>query len=336
MFAAGAALSAVLTWAVVRGVDVRAFLKALSEIDVAWIVLGGIVIIVGDWIRAWRWALLLSPRSRMKLFGLFKALAIGELSNFVLPFRGGEVVRVFAVRHPGVSFSTLAGSVVLERVIDMAFVAVILLVCLVALKLPLPLGRYLVVFELAVVAASFLLFFLVKYWDAVASFLWRIGGRFGSHPQDGKIGDHFNRFLLAFGALLEGGRPLQILGLTLLIWGIQILVIWLGLRSLRIEAEVLVSGLALGLVVAGMFFPSLPGGVGTYEFMVVTALRVQGIGTDQALAGAVVLHGLAFAVSILLGVFSLICNGSGAMALFRVPSSEDFAPKKADIRVGAE
>ena len=336
MFVAGAALSAVLAWAVVRGVDARAFLKALSEIDVVWIVLGGIVSVAGGWVRAWRWAMLLPPRSRAGLFGLFKASAIGQLANFVLPLRGGEVVRVFAVRHPGVSLSTLAGSVVLERIIDMVFVAVILLVCLAALKLPLPLGRHIVLFELAVVAASFLLLFLVKYWDAAASFLWRIGGRFGLHPRDGKAWGLLNRFLLAFKALLEGGRLLQILGLTLLVWGVEILVIWLGLRSLRIEAGVLISGLALGLVVAGMFFPSLPGGVGTYEFMVVTALGVQGIGTDRALAGAVVLHGLALAVSILLGVFSLICSGTGAMALFRVPSNADFAPEKADIRVVAE
>ena len=90
-------------------------------------------------IRMVRWRLLLRDESGGPLpaAALWHAVAIGFMANNILPFRAGELVRVFAAtRLSGARFSATISSVAVERIFDGLTVVGLLVVGLLASDLP--------------------------------------------------------------------------------------------------------------------------------------------------------------------------------------------------------
>ena len=68
---------------------------------------------------------------------LWHAVAIGFMANNLLPFRAGELVRVFAAtKLVGAPFSTVLSSIAIERIFDGLAVVALLSVGLIASDLP--------------------------------------------------------------------------------------------------------------------------------------------------------------------------------------------------------
>ncbi len=89
------------------------------------LVLACFLLLSGHFLRAVRWAYLFSGTSLHRRFDLLLGLAAGYLINSVVPFRVGEAVRIwFVSRNGSISFSTVASTVVAERLSDLLVVGV--------------------------------------------------------------------------------------------------------------------------------------------------------------------------------------------------------------------
>jgi uncharacterized protein (TIRG00374 family) len=90
-----------------------------SLLTVAMIGAGIALQLLGHYLRAYKWRLLLSVIRPTKTRTLFKGVAVGFLYNSLLPFRIGEFIRADLVgRAMSISRTVVFGTIVFERVID--------------------------------------------------------------------------------------------------------------------------------------------------------------------------------------------------------------------------
>ncbi|MEX0599473.1 MAG: lysylphosphatidylglycerol synthase transmembrane domain-containing protein [Rhodothermales bacterium] len=128
-------LAGVLLYLSLRGVDFGAMLGALRRADYRWLVPLAGVALFSHWLRAWRWQVLIralpdeetaSDGRPPTTGGAFSSLMIGYMVNYAAP-RLGEIARtanLSARTHIG--FSSLFGTVVVERILDVIVLALAL------------------------------------------------------------------------------------------------------------------------------------------------------------------------------------------------------------------
>ena len=127
-------LAGVLLYLALRGVDLQAVTESLRTADYRWLVPLIGVLLASHLLRAWRWRLLLEalPPSReatpdgaraashVRLGTAFASLMVGYMVNYAAP-RLGEVVRSAALsRRTSLPFTGVVGTVVVERIVDVA------------------------------------------------------------------------------------------------------------------------------------------------------------------------------------------------------------------------
>jgi uncharacterized membrane protein YbhN (UPF0104 family) len=84
-------------------------------------------------------------------------------------------------------------------------------------------------------------------------------------------------------------------------------------RSIGIELSPVQTLFVAGVVNLGVAIPSSPGFIGTYQWLVVAALGVFGVGASEALAFAILLHALWYVPTLLVGGGLLVRRGVLAM-----------------------
>lgn len=95
---------------------------------VVLLVAGIVLQLLGHWLRAYKWRVLLGPIKSSDTGSLFNGLSVGFLFNVLLPFRAGELVRAFYVGDALVISKTVVFlSIVIERIVDGFLLGVCLL-----------------------------------------------------------------------------------------------------------------------------------------------------------------------------------------------------------------
>jgi len=249
---------------------------------------------ISIYIRSLRWRHLTNPVAKIDRGPLFRSTAIGFMVNNLAPLRIGELVRSWLLsRETGASGSAILGTVVLERVLDVACVLVLAAFSLSWLGVEssatgvLREGAYLMA---PVAVAPILLLIVVRVAPA------RVAGLvgFSLKPFPEGVQDRgreiVTRFAEGLGAISRGSHLFWIVLHSLLIWLVfATLPILAGVWSFDIElggpARTLVTSwimlAALGVAVA---IPSAPGFVGPYQLAFQAVLSRFGVPPATALA----------------------------------------------------
>jgi hypothetical protein len=306
----GLALSAAAIWLVVRSVDLHEVMRQLSGAQAAPLAALVAVLALQTGVRAIRWTFLLPRRgvTRIPARRVLPPLLVGYLGNAVLPARLGEPARAILVsRREEIPGALAFGSVVLERVIDMAVLALIMLPAAWLVGAP----RWVV--EIAVVAAGIagvvLVVLALDGLAALARWLLRVSGRLGGGLPSSAIAHVAARAReFASGAGAAGRRPdmAAAIGLTALAWLLDASIFWLAAISLGIELGPPESLLISGVAVLGTAIPSAPGYIGTYELAASAAAVALGVTPESALALAIVVHALTLLPLAVAGVVAFL------------------------------
>ncbi|MGH7741734.1 MAG: lysylphosphatidylglycerol synthase transmembrane domain-containing protein, partial [Candidatus Eiseniibacteriota bacterium] len=127
----GLAVSGVCVWISMRDIDLASVWSALRHSSWLGFLAAMALTLIGFWLRAIRWRLLIGGTRRLSTGSLFSATMIGFMTNNVLPFRLGELVRPWVLaRREHLSKTTLLATVVVERAVDMLTLLAILGVAL--------------------------------------------------------------------------------------------------------------------------------------------------------------------------------------------------------------
>jgi glycosyltransferase 2 family protein len=96
-------------------------------------------------------------------------------------------------------------------------------------------------------------------------------------------------------------RALVLAGVSLTTWAMWALAAWFVARAVGIELSPLEAGFVTAAINLGVAIPSSPGFIGTYQWLGVSALALFDIGTDAALAFAILMHAVWYVPTMLVG-----------------------------------
>jgi hypothetical protein len=285
--AAGVLVSAGLLAFLLWSVDRHELVRQLGRTRPGWVTLGAALGLVGLWVRARRWRYLFPPGPEPP--GLVPAMMIGYMANNVLPFRAGEIIRVYVVArrwHRG--FWTTLATLVVERVLDS--LAIVLILGLLVLVIPVPpIFRWGALTLLGIdVAAVILLGWLTAFPEAGQRLVRRFLTRWPSRAD--RLAGVLGRFIHGLDGIRTPAYRGPLAVWTALVWIVPALAAWVVLRAMDLDLPAAASWTVLAFVGLGISVPSAPSYVGVYHYAVVLALAVFDVSRPAALGYAIVFH----------------------------------------------
>lgn len=293
----GLAVGALLLWLVSKRVDLGALSAQLARVP-AWALAAALSFLALNLVLyAARWRVLLrAAGSDVPARRLLSAIVVANGANTVLPARGGDLVRVEAVRERfGVRPAHAIGTLFLERLLD----GIVLATFLAAAVLALPLHAALLVASLLLLGAVALgvvltLAAALRPTWATAT-LSRATARLPERSRGAvdRSAEAFLYGLSAFGELSAFARALSI---SFLMWLPQVGMYFVVGHGFGLDLPLAAYFAIVSLANLALSLPLAPAGIGSYE--AAAALTAVSLGGEGAagLVGAyvVVMRGVSF------------------------------------------
>jgi uncharacterized membrane protein YbhN (UPF0104 family) len=327
----GLVASAAALWLVLRSVDVGAAIALLSHANPLPLigVLG--VLTTQVLLRAFRWPLLLpAPRSggSIRVRRIVPVLLVGYLGNAVLPARLGEPIRAFLVaRREDVDTAEAFGSVVLERVIDTATLAIVAFLAAVAVGAPDWMVRGTAIAAIAGGSVTVALVTvgvgpLVLLAGRLAGYL---PGSARAQPILARLGD----FARGIDRPSRSRVMIVALAVSWACWMFDAVTFLLVASSVGVPISPMAALLIAAVTVLGTAVPSAPGYVGTFELAAAATAGSLGVAAAPALAIAVLAHVLMVLPVAAGGAVSLVVMDTQLGVLAHDASEVGRAPRTA-------
>jgi len=318
----GITVSAALLYFSLRGIRFAEVLRHVRTARLAPMFLAVVLATLTFVLRIFRWQLLLrgDDGRRLPARPLWHAIAMGFMSNNVLPLRMGEVVRVVAAhRLTGTRFTAVLVSIAVERLFDAITVVGLLAVGLFTATLPetglsTKMANIVTYGGLAALAGLILATLVVLFPLAAERAVRALV------PAPGLA----TRIVGLIEGVRQGlsvlGSPLRVAGAilwSLAVWGISALSFYVMFQAFGIGVDFPGALLMQGLIMFGIALPSTPGYVGAFEAPIIIVLGLYGADPNLAAAYALTYHVLTFIPITLLGAWSVARTGLGLSALRR-------------------
>jgi uncharacterized protein (TIRG00374 family) len=246
-------------------------------------------------------------------YSLLRVLAVlneGYLINHVLPWRLGEVGRGILLAGGGNdSIMRVLSSILVERLYDIFFALIFLI-----LLLPQAAGLESItqnaffVGGILVIGTTFLVIF-VRRPEVVRAILSRLPG-----PRERYLA-LWEQMQAGLVALRDTRVLFQSLGWMLVTWLLAGIEYGLVLRAVVPDAAWSWAFFMLPVTLLGGAIPSTPGYLGVFEAAGVLALSVFGVRESQALAVALLLHGIVYILGSGFGLIALSQEGETLKSL---------------------
>ncbi|MEO6293715.1 MAG: lysylphosphatidylglycerol synthase transmembrane domain-containing protein, partial [Burkholderiaceae bacterium] len=118
-----AVLALGLLWFAFRGTDLNELWRYSQTVKPLPVILMVLVGIFGNFLRAYRWTILLRPLSATPVsqFNSFYAVSMGYAVNIAVP-RGGEIVRLLSIcKSEKLPWAGVLPTMLIDRLLDVAF-----------------------------------------------------------------------------------------------------------------------------------------------------------------------------------------------------------------------
>lgn len=310
----GLVISAVFVALILYFVDFREIVDALRKADVRWLAASVAVAVVWLSMRAVVWRMLL--RGKAPYRSVFLTLNEGYLLNNFLPFRLGELGRAFLLsRKTSLTFMEVLPTVVIERVLDLAFSAAILLSAV-----PFVPGAPDALKQAAYISSGLVVVGLFALYLLARNYIWALG-IFDKISQRLPVLQRFGGFLTSLfqglAILTDGWLFLRMLVLMAINWSIAIVQFQVILLAFFPNAPVIWSMFGLGAAAFGGAVPGLPGGAGTFEAVMGGALTLVTGDEAKSVATAIATHLLNYLVTGIIGIYALSKEGQTLSGVYQ-------------------
>ena len=278
----------------------------------AWLVVATALYLVTACVwRGERWLLLLrhNGAATAQRGDCYALSAVGFMGNNVLPARAGDAMRVVGMApRCQATYRSVIGTLIAERVLDVLVLFALFIVVAFGLLhgVALPSGsRLLVVLGLLALA--------VAIGAVIALVLYRRGTL--------RKWLDFLAPLVQATANLRGRHGAEALGLTLVIWGTELIVWWATGRAAGLDFSLLEACYLISLASIFILVPAGPGYAGTLDAAVIFGIRAIGGQGGQALSYLLLLRFVLLVPITLVGLAALI-GRYGGIRLMRTEAQE--------------
>jgi uncharacterized protein (TIRG00374 family) len=300
---AGLALSGLLVWLSLRGIEIKEVCSGLQKVKVFFALLSLAVMILMQGLRAIRWGFILKPLDpHIHNFTIFSITSVGFMAIIAIPARLGELVRPYLLtKKSRIPMSSAVGTIFMERVLDI--LTVLTIATVIFFSTPLPPWLFRAGASLfAVTSIIFALMMMAMFRKektalllapAIALIPTRISTRMVL------IIDYFIKGLsimkhrLLFGAVVA---------LSVLIWLADALAIYLLFMAFSLNLPVTAAFIIMIILIAGIAIPVAPGFIGNWHYFCILGLGLFNVAKTDALAFAVVYHAVSIGIIIILGL----------------------------------
>lgn len=295
-------------------VDTKEFLTDLQKADFRFIPIAIVLFFLSLVTRAYGWRAIL--QEKISISRSFWTINEGYLLNNVLPLRMGEIGRAFLIdRTSGVSFWEVLPTIMIERIIDVAFTAGMLLA-----SLPFVIGaqdsqQVAVLVVIFVIFGFIALFLSVRNRETMLAWFDRLANRWNILHKFGR--ERLASLLEGASALTDVKQFLRVLFWMSLTWALTVGVYYMLLLAYDPQAKLIWTTFSLSFLAMGVAVPSSPGQIGVYEGAMVYALSLIGMPNSMALSYAVVAHAVFLLITISLGAYALNRDGASLLDLYR-------------------
>ena len=299
----GFVLSGIALYYFLRRVDGQQLLAALGSANL-WI-LSLCVLTKGAVLslNATRTRILLLPLRRYRFSESFLAWLSGYVTDNLLPFRLGELVRIDLLARAGrISRSSTAAVVGLDRLVDL--MSLLMLAAIAAPLLAIDLGRAdrLLMIASIVFACLATAVWLATHPSAISSVVAVLVRPLSAKAQAWLV-DKAQRFSEGLGALRSRSMILSVIGITLVTRAIGLLTIQCWLWAFGLSLPLYAPVVVLLFISAGVMIPSSPGFIGTFHVACAYALELMGAAPEVAASVAIAGHFMATVPWTIAGLF---------------------------------
>ncbi len=304
-FVIGIVLSLVALAVMILFIDGKQVAAAFKQVNILVVAPLSLLLVFALLCRAYAWRIILNEK--VSLSQSFLIINAGYFVNTILPFRVGELARVFLLIPSGFSFWSAIPTILVERIFDFGFA-----LSLFFIGLPFALDFSQDIFTLYLLAGFavlgiVILILLVKNKEKVYRWLENLnllGGRFKS-----RLIDLVRSVLSSLETLSDPLKFAKVFIGMVLSWGLSLIFQYLLLKAFLPEASLIMAVFAIGAVAIGISIPSSPGNIGLYEASITLALTAFGIDRSIAFSYALTSHILNLTVTTIFGSFGLVREG---------------------------
>ncbi|HAR48603.1 hypothetical protein ER57_04850 [Smithella sp. SCADC] len=304
----GILISFVLVYLSIRGINLQDVFRDLQRIQFSYVISFIILIMLMQWLRSYRWGVMLQPMEKIDQLSLFSVTSVGFLAIASIPARIGELARPYLIsKRSSIKMSSALGTILVERVFDSFTVLAIAIIILFFTDLP-PwmIKSSIIFFLLALVMFCFIIFLILRREAAlklINGILSKLPGKFAH-----KIDELIHHFIDGFQIITNIKLFLYLFFLSALIWLVDVLAIYMLLESFGFGLPVMASFVLMIILIVGIAIPTAPGYIGNWHFACVLALSLFGLAKAEALSFALVYHFLSMIIVVVLGVAFLPFN----------------------------
>ncbi|MBR5803414.1 MAG: flippase-like domain-containing protein [Bacteroidaceae bacterium] len=304
------ALGGGILWWTYRDFDFSVLNKALlAQMSIGWLFFSLIFEVLSHVFRGLRWKQVLEPLGeRPRTSTCINAIFFSYAISLIIP-RSGEVARCGVLkRYDGVSFTKSLGTVVTERVVDMMFVASIVLM-VVALQFDvfqaffMENGHPMDEPALSTTSTNFIPWLIGGLVVCIAGYFL-----FRRLALANKMKDFLHNIWEGICSIRQVKNIPLFLFYSVAIWGCYIMQFYLTFFAFPFTEDLgFKAGLAVFMTTSLAVLVPTPNGAGPWHYVVISTLTlIYGVNEPDAGVFALIVHGMQTLALILLGVYSML------------------------------
>lgn len=305
-------------------------MEIVSHASLLWVIIFAFSIILGHYIRALRWKYILySVKPDIKMWNLFGALMIGYGVNCVTP-KLGEVTRAIMIgRYENLSRSSMFGTVIVERVIDIISMGSAVLISAFiwssSLYEAFPwLEATLYISAIALIVILLLIYFSVKLKDKFYGYLLRLIGRVSSKLAE-RLAYILEMLIQGFTTIKSTKNFLLTFITSVIILLIYALTSYFGFFMLDMQSGTAVTfsmgWIVMSISAIGVIIPT-PGATGSYHALAKSTLVLLfGFGETISAAYAFITHIISYFIFIIIALIMYFALNKQPVSLISILKS---------------
>ena len=305
---AGLALSALLVWLSIRGIEFRGVIDGFRTIRCGYVLPAVAAMFLMQLLRSIRWGLILRPIEKVDQLSLFSVTSVGFLAIIAIPARLGELARPYLIaKKSRIPMSSALGTIFVERVLDSLTVLIIAVLALFFTPLPPWLIRSSVLFLLVTLGLAAVMIRVIVRREATLRILAPLIGRLPARYA-GAVNRLIDHFIEGFRIVADPALLFFATLLSIVIWLVDVVAIYLLFLAFGLHLPVAAAFVLMIILIIGIAIPTAPGFIGNWHYFCILGLGLFGIPKTDALTFAIIYHALSIGIVILLGLIFLPFN----------------------------
>lgn len=273
-----------------RGAKLWEMWQALSHANYLLVLPAIVAYFAGVWVRAWRWRIVLSPLGNFPAHRLFPPIVISFALNNIMPARVGLIARAYLVgKRERISKLSSGSTIVVDQLFD--GVALLFLLAVISFWVPLAAWMETIAIVVSVIFGTLLLLLwtLAPFPDWFHRILHRLLRRFPEQAQK-RTWEWVESGLWGLRTLRSPGKLLPVFFLSILVWLMEAAMFYFVSRSFNLGLSYHMLLMAVAIANLALILPSLPGGIGPYEYFGKQTLLLFGVREAAATVYLAVVH----------------------------------------------